>query len=470
MSLRPKRINFAQVYEEFQNDVHKLYSFSGLDNVKGMKLYQLVYDMCVATPKPYTETLFNRIAAYLCHLTTDMLQSLLLDPVSILSAYNHHFQRYAFASFCLDKICDYLNRAIVKPTRDLPGSHVMDFMNDIQAYVPVTEGKGKQYKRQTIESLALQIWKECVLAPLKQHHSNILINHILQAVKQDRDGDSVNWEVAKGCVESLVTLNSHTEQPLALYVEEFEKPYLRETKLYYERESAQLVARLSVSDFMRQSQSRLLEESNRNSRFVHLSSYEKVSKECETQYLATHQSRIHSEFEKMVEEERTEDCSLAYTLLTKIPDGIVSLLEIYEKFITTVGRKIIKALDGGVAKDPREYVESLMTLYNKYTNFSNSVFNNDPGFLAAVDKAFRTLINDTATNPAANAPEVLARYCDIMLKKNVKLGLTEADVEEKLGKVVRIISNFLNTFFNQGYLQKRITFQKFFNCCLICSF
>lgn len=46
------------------------------------------------------------------------------------------------------------------------------------------------------------------------------------------------------------------------------------------------------------------------------------------------------------------------------------------------------------------------------------MFASDPQFTAAVDKAFRTIVNDTQTNPAANGPETLARYCDMMMRKN----------------------------------------------------
>ena len=49
---------------------------------------------------------------------------------------------------------------------------------------------------------------------------------------------------------------------------------------------------------------------------------------------------------------------------------------------------------------------------------NNQVFSSDPLFTAAVDKAFRTVVNDTQTNPSANGPETLARYCDMMMRKN----------------------------------------------------
>src|SRR6185369_4500417 len=94
-------------------------------------------------------------------------------------------------------------------------------------------------------------------------------------------------------------------------------------------------------------------------------------------------------------------------------------------------------------KDPREYVESLMNLHDKYMFVCQRVFSNDSAFVAAVGKAFRTIVNDTVTNPAAHSPEILARYCDVLLKKNLKSGLSEQDIEDKMN---RMACTFL--FFN----------------------
>jgi len=84
-------------------------------------------------------------------------------------------------------------------------------------------------------------------------------------------------------------------------------------------------------------------------------------------------------------------------------------------------------------------VESLVSLHTKYFRICQKVFSNDSAFVAALDKAFRTVVNDSSINPAALAPEVLARYCDYMLRKNQRAGLTENDVEEKLSQAVKFI-------------------------------
>ncbi len=47
------------------------------------------------------------------------------------------------------------------------------------------------------------------------------------------------------------------------------------------------------------------------------------------------------------------------------------------------------------------------------------------------------IVNDTKRNPNAKGAELLARYCDVLLKKNTKAGISERDMEDKLGRIVR---------------------------------
>lgn len=68
-------------------------------------------------------------------------------------------------------------------------------------------------------------------------------------------------------------------------------------------------------------------------------------------------------------------------------------------------------------------------------DISSKTFLGSGLFVAAVDKAFRSIVNDTTSNPNALAPEVLARYCDVLLRKGAKEG-ADLDLEPLMQEVV----------------------------------
>ncbi|CAG8456136.1 9200_t:CDS:10 [Ambispora leptoticha] len=617
MSLRPKKINFDKLFTEFESDLEKIYNFSGLDRVSGMNMFQSVYDMCTATPKPYTEKLFCSIAYFLEEYTMRKKRNI-LDRDDIIKAYAEEWNRYSQASIYISRICDYLNRIMLKnkDTGGIPASERRK-----------TVGDGK-YRRQTIQALAYLVWKERVVDFIKIR----LMYQIFEMIRRDRDGEGDVPGVVTEAIQSLGILNSLTDHPLRLYIEEFEIPYLKHTKQYYEREAIITISSATISEYMEKACQRLKQETARNSKYCHVSSHDTMIKECEKQYVAVHQSRIHNEFEAMISNERYNDCSMAYYLLSRITDGVNPLLETFERYITQIGKDLIsrklsnqlvttknelessqkeerkkpnkidaindliqqlttlkienkiddldnlvqkfnalkieggnkgliskklsqlittkkelelsqkeerrkqdeindltpgittveidvddkdsetkksdeingftqkfatlkieddnkdseirkqkdktdglkksyekliddliqqlKIEDGnkdsetrkqkekidelkksqedrmgtGTLKDPRDYVEPLMSLHSKYMNVCQKVFSSDPAFIAAVDKAFRRIENDPSMNTAA--PEVLARYCDVLLKKNQKSGISEQDIEDKMNNMV----------------------------------
>lgn len=105
-------------------------------------------------------------------------------------------------------------------------------------------------------------------------------------------------------------------------------------------------------------------------------------------------------------------------------------------------------------KDPKMYVQTVLDVHKKYNALVMSAFNNDAGFVAALDKVSSNMslccllsvyeqdtfpltvfsttqacgrfINNNAVTKMAQSssksPELLARYCDSLLKKRYWLG------------------------------------------------
>uniref|UniRef100_A0AC11B5Z2 Cullin 1 n=1 Tax=Ovis aries TaxID=9940 RepID=A0AC11B5Z2_SHEEP len=106
-------------------------------------------------------------------------------------------------------------------------------------------------------------------------------------------------------------------------------------------------------------------------------------------------------------------------------------------------------------KDPKMYVQTVLDVHKKYNALVMSAFNNDAGFVAALDKACGRFINNNAVTKMAQSssksPELLARYCDSLLKKSSK-NPEEAELEDTLNQVMVVFK----------YIEDKDVFQKFY--------
>lgn len=93
-------------------------------------------------------------------------------------------------------------------------------------------------------------------------------------------------------------------------------------------------------------------------------------------------------------------------------------------------------------------MNTILEVHKKYNALVLTAFNNDSGFVAALDKACGRFINSNAVTRQANSssksPELLAKYCDLLLKKSSK-NPEEAELEDTLNQVVSV--NFANGTF-----------------------
>lgn len=69
-------------------------------------------------------------------------------------------------------------------------------------------------------------------------------------------------------------------------------------------------------------------------------------------------------------------------------------------------------------------------MYKKYRQLIQEVFKGDQNFMGALDKACSSVINHRPTEGKGpcKSPELLAKYCDTLLKKSSK-GISETEVK-----------------------------------------
>lgn len=145
-----------------------------------------------------------------------------------------------------------------------------------------------------------------------------------------------------------------------------------------------------------------------------------------------------------------------YILVQRISEGLKELKALLEDHIHTRGMEALDKCCETAVNDPKLYVLNILEVHKKYNALVLIAFNNDNGFVAALDKACGKFINTNAitiaTKSTSKSPELLAKYCDLLLKKSSK-NPEEAELEDTLNQVMVVFK----------YIEDKDVFQKFFS-------
>lgn len=333
------------------------------------------------------------------------------------------------------KFFSHLNQHIKKEKQD--GGEISPYA------VPCSEVE----KMLEIGALALDIWRQIVIEPLKDE----LVTELLAEVKRDRDGENTPHTVIHGVIDSFVAVQEYYSRgKLELYENEFEEKLLRETKEYYQAESARLLSELTCSAYLVKADQMIREENLRSSRLFHSVSTNKVYKECEGQLVENHVTLLQSECRQMIKEENIEDLGRMYSLMKSSVKGLRTMVQELEDNIKETGLAAIRCIDA--EKSPNQYVDALLGIHRKYSNLINTTFKGDKAFLKALDQACYVIVNTNHSGKkSCQSPELLAHFADSILKKSTK-NLTETEQDDKMADIIVIFK----------YLENKDIFQTFY--------
>uniref|UniRef100_A0A3P8ZG44 Cullin-2 n=1 Tax=Esox lucius TaxID=8010 RepID=A0A3P8ZG44_ESOLU len=432
MSLKPRVVDFDETWNKLLTTIKAVVMLDYVERATWNDRFSDIYALCVAYPEPLGERLYTETKVFLENHVRQLYKKVLESEEKVLVMYHRYWEEYSKGADYMDCLYRYLNTQFIKKNKlteaDLQYGYGGADMNE--PLMEIGEVRSHSLSLLTVPSYPAQI--------------------IESSSSSDRCGEDPNQKVIHGVINSFVHVEQYKKKcPLKFYQDIFEGPFLIKTGEYYKQEASNFLQESNCSQYMEKVLGRLKDEEVRCRKYLHPSSYAKVIHECQQRMVADHLQFLHGECQNIIRQEKRDDMANMYTLLRAVSSGLPHMIQELQIHIHDEGLRATSNLSQ--ENMPTLFVESVLEVHSKFVQLINTVLNGDQHFMSALDKALTSVVNYREPKSICKAPELLAKYCDNLLKKSAK-GMTENEVEDKL-------TSFITVF---KYIDDKDVFQKFY--------
>ncbi|ONK78652.1 uncharacterized protein A4U43_C02F21040 [Asparagus officinalis] len=445
-----KTIDLDQGWAFMQKGITKLKNIlEGLaepqfDPENYMMLYTTIYNMCTQKPPhDYSQQLYEKYQqSFEEYITTTVLPSIKeKHDEFMLRELVQRWMNHKVMVRWLSRFFHYLDRYFVA-RRSLPA----------------------------LNEVGLTCFRDLVFNEIKVKVRDAVIS----LIDQEREGEQIDRALLKNVLGIFVEIGLGS---MECYENDFEAAMLGDTAAYYSRKATNWILEDTCPDYMLKAEECLKREKDRVSHYLHSSSEPKLLEKAQHELLSVYLNQLlekeHSGCNALLRDDKVDDLSRMYRLFCRVPHGLDPVSTMFKQHVTSEGLALVKQAEDAANNKKAEkrdvvglqeqvFVRKIIELHDKYLAYVQNCFQNHSLFHKALKEAFEVFCNKSVAG--SSSAELLASFCDNILKKGGNEKLSDEAIEETLEKVVKLLAYISDKdFFAEFYrkkLARRLLFDK----------
>ncbi|GFZ21822.1 cullin 1 [Actinidia rufa] len=290
---------------------------------------------------------------------------------------------------------------------------------------------------------------------------------VISLIDQEREGEQIDRALLKNVLDIFVEIGMGL---MDYYENDFEASMLKDTAAYYSRKASNWILEDSCPDYMLKAEECLKREKDRVAHYLHSSSESKLLEKVQHELLSAYATQLlekeHSGCHALLRDDKVGDLSRMYRLFSKIPRGLDPVSSIFKQHVTSEGTALVKQAEDAASNKKADkkdvvglqeqiFVRKVIELHDKYLAYVNDCF--------CEPHSFPQVFCNKGVGGSSSA-ELLATFCDNILKKGGSEKLSDEAIEETLEKVVKLLAYIsdkdLFAEFYRKKLARRLLFDK----------
>ncbi|XP_073307786.1 cullin-1-like [Primulina huaijiensis] len=409
-----------------------------------MTLYTTIYNMCTQKPPhDYSQPLYEKYKeAFEAYITSTVLPSLREkhDEFMLRELVNRWLNHKIMVRW-LSRFFYYLDRYFIA-RRSLPA----------------------------LKEVGLTCFRDMVYLEV----NGKVRDAVISLIDQEREGEQIDRALLKNVLDIFVEIGMGQMNE---YENDFEAAMLNDSAAYYSRKASTWIVDDSCPDYMLKAEECLKREKDRVLHYLHSSSETKLLEKVQNELLSVYATLLlekeNSGCHALLRDDKVEDLSRMYRLFSKVPRGLEPVANIFKQHVTAEGTALVKQAEDAASNKKAEkkdvvglqeqiFVRRVIELHDKFMAYVNDCFLNHTLFHKALKEAFEVFCNKGVAG--SSSAELLATFCDNILKKGGSEKLSDEAIEETLEKVVKLLAYIsdkdLFAEFYRKKLARRLLFDK----------